>query len=213
MNDAVDRTLSAERPSGKERICLFGGTFDPIHLGHTHIASIAREQVQLDRVIFLPCRQSPHKHGQNHAAEQHRLKMCQLATADSPWAEVDDFDLSAPEPCYSWRTAEAMRAKFPEAELFWLMGTDQWESLPQWNRPDHLATLVEFIVFARGTQPDAREGFTMHPVSGNHPASATVIREKLKHGHHEDWLHPKVLQYIRQHSLYSNPNELGQADG
>ena len=194
------------------RICLFGGTFDPIHLGHTHIASVAVAELKLDLVVFLPCRQSPHKKGKNHAAGHHRLEMCQLATASLPWALVDDFDLTAPEPCYSWRTAEAMRKKFPQAELFWLMGSDQWDALPNWNRPDHLAQLVKFIVFSRGKSAEARPGFRMHAISGNHPASATAIRKEFSQGLHHDWLNSEVLEYIRRHQLYLEPSELSQAD-
>ena len=77
-----------------QKICLFGGTFDPIHLGHIHIASMAVEKLGLDRVIFLPCQQSPHKPGQQHADARHRLAMCKLATHAFDWAEVDDHDLS-----------------------------------------------------------------------------------------------------------------------
>ncbi len=194
------------------RICLFGGTFDPIHLGHTHIAAAAVESLELDQVIFLPCHQSPHKAGKENADGTHRLCMSHLATADLDWAKVDDFDLKAPQPCYSWRTVEAMQKKHPRARMFWLMGTDQWRALPRWNRPDHLAELVEFIVFARGAEPDARPGYRMHAISGSHPASATAIREGLYQGRHDEWLHPDVLNYIEQHSLYQGPDELGQAD-
>ena len=116
----------AEKP---QRICLFGGTFDPIHLGHTHIARAAVEQLELDLVLFLPCRQSPHKTDQQHADAKHRLAMCRLATADFPWAEVNDHDLTSPPPSYSWRTAQAMQKNFPLAQLYWLMGTDQWDAL------------------------------------------------------------------------------------
>lgn len=196
-----------------KRICLFGGTFDPIHLGHTHIAAAAVKALQLDTVLFLPCRQSPHKIGELHAADHHRLAMCQLATEDLPWATVDDFDLTAPEPSYSWRTAEAMTKTFPNTRLFWLMGTDQWQALPNWNRPHRLAELVEFIVFSRGEDPEPRDGYRMHSILGTHPASATQIRAGIAHGKHENWLHPDVYSYIREHSLYECTEGNQQADG
>ena len=183
-------------------ICLFGGTFDPIHLGHTHIAQAAVDQFQLDQVIFLPCKQSPHKQGQDHASEHHRLEMCRLATAGCDWAEVDDFDLTAPAPSYSWRTAEVMTKRFPNARLFWLMGTDQWQALPRWNRPDHFASLVEFIVFTRGETPKPREGYRLHAIAGDHPASATVIRKSAKNHLRTDWLASEVSDYIVANHLY-----------
>ncbi|BDS05052.1 putative nicotinate-nucleotide adenylyltransferase [Oceaniferula spumae] len=187
------------------RICLFGGTFDPIHLGHSHIAAAAIRELTLDRLIFLPCRQSPHKTGKKHASSEHRLEMCRLATANLQHAEVDDFDLTAPEPCYSWRTVEHMRNRFPDARFFWLMGTDQWLALPRWNRVDHLASMVEFIVFTRGEKPAPREGYRMHSLSGDHPASATQLRQAVADQDLsllDQWLHPDVLKYIQKNHLY-----------
>ena len=129
--------------SKQRKICLFGGTFDPIHLGHLHIAQAAVDELELDKVIFLPCKQSPHKSNHAQASEDDRLEMCRIATADIHWAEVDEHDLVAASPCYSWRTAENIATRFPDAELYWLMGTDQWQALPEWNRPNHLAHLVK----------------------------------------------------------------------
>jgi len=185
-----------------EKICIFGGTFDPIHLGHTHIAAAAVKQLGLDRVLFLPCRQSPHKTGQHHSSGQHRLAMCHLAIERLDWAEVDDHDLITPAPSYSWRTAEAMQLRFPEAQLYWLMGTDQWQALPRWDRPEQLARLVEFIVFTRGETPQPREGYRMHAIEGAHPASATAIRQSPASQDAASWIHPEVRHYIQAHGLY-----------
>lgn len=185
------------------KICLFGGTFDPIHLGHMHIAEAARHALDLDKVIFLPCRQSPHKSAQAHASGEDRLEMCRLATSGLKWAEVDDHDLTAEPPCYSWRTAEYVAAKFPQAQLFWLMGTDQWQALPRWNRPDHLASMVDFIVYTRGESPEPRRGFRLHSITGTHPASATIIRASGSEALHAEWLAPDVANYILSHHLYS----------
>ena len=189
--------------SKRMKICLFGGTFDPIHLGHLHIAKAAVDKLCLDKVIFLPCKQSPHKSDRAMADEQDRLEMCHLATSGIDWAEVDDHDLVIETPCYSWRTAESIANKFPNAELFWLMGTDQWQALPQWNRPEHLASLVEFIVYSRGETPEPREGYQLHCISGNHPASATKIRESIPQSLLTEWLSPEVAHYINKHALYA----------
>lgn len=189
----------------KKKICLFGGTFDPIHLGHSHIAEAAIRELSLDELIFLPCRQSPHKTGEKHASGEHRLAMCELATAGIKSARVDDHDLTAPDSCYSWSTAEHFQKNYPGTQLFWLMGTDQWQALPRWNRPDHLASLVEFIVFTRGEEPQPRSEYQMHSIKGNHPASATRVREAIGNDHFhtvKEWLHLDVLKYIETHQLY-----------
>lgn len=195
--------------SKHSKICLFGGTFDPIHLGHMHIAQAAVDSIGLDKVIFLPCKQSPLKAAQAQASENDRLEMCRRATAGIDWAEVDDHDIVAKPPCYSWITAESMTKRFPDAEMFWLMGTDQWQSLPHWNRPDHLAHLVKFIVYTRGEAPTPRQGYELHCITGNHPASATKIRTSMAQHSRADWLSPEVAQYIEKHQLYApdHPSE------
>lgn len=193
------KTETAQR----EKICLFGGTFDPIHLGHTHIASSAVEHFHLDRVIFLPCQQSPHKTEEHHADALHRLAMCRLAIDGIDWAEVDDHDITAPPPSYSLRTAESMKKQFPDAELYWLMGTDQWQALPQWQKPEELARIVQFIVFTRGDNPAPLSGIRMHSIQGNHPASATAIRRSPLSQDTQAWLHPDVADYIQSHHLYT----------
>ena len=195
-------SASKKKTDHCEKICLFGGTFDPIHLGHTHIAAAAVKELNLDRVIFLPCQQSPHKPGQRHASAQHRLAMCTLATEGINWAEVDDYDLITPAPSYSWRTAEAMHLRHPDAQLYWLMGTDQWKALPHWSRPEKLAQRVEFIVFTRGETPQPRDGYQMHAIEGAHPASATAIRQSPPCADTTTWLHPEVANYIQAHDLY-----------
>ena len=90
------------------KIGLFGGTFDPVHLGHVHLATVAKDALELDQVRFLPCRISPHKAGTSPASGEHRCEMLRLATRDLPWAVVDDFELHQREPSYSYETAEAM---------------------------------------------------------------------------------------------------------
>jgi nicotinate-nucleotide adenylyltransferase len=192
--------MSAVAP---HRIALFGGTFDPIHQGHVEIATRAKESMDLDQVIFLPCRVSPHKIGIASAPPDDRLEMARLATRGLPWAEVDDFDLVSPPPSYSYLTAGEMARRFPGARLFWIMGADQWRALPAWKEPERLAALVEFLVFSRDGRPEPRAGFRMTPLSGTHPASATAIRHDLAAGGPAvKWLPPAVATYIRQHGLY-----------
>ena len=185
------------------KIALFGGTFDPVHIGHLHLAEVARAAQELDEVRFLPCRISPHKAGSEPASAEDRIAMLKLATAGLPWAVVDDFELRREGPSFSFETAEAMAAKFPEARLFWIMGGDQWESLPAWKHPERLAKCVEFIVLSRGEELSPREGYRLHRVHGAHPASATEIRQAIAQGAlTHPWLLPSVEQWIEDRSLY-----------
>lgn len=186
----------------KQKICLIGGTFDPIHLGHTYIAEKCYRELGMDKIIFLPCKQSPHKLTKENAPDQHRLAMCQLAVSSLPWAEVDDFDLTAPPPSYSWRTAEVMQERYPDAELYWLMGTDQWQAILRWDRPQYLASLVNFIVISRGAEPEEIDGTPFTHIGGSHSASSTYARKNPHSSQIHAWLNPAVLAYIQEHHVY-----------
>lgn len=191
-------------PSSRQRIGCFGGTFDPVHLGHIHLASLAQASLQLDEVRFLPCEISPHKSTTPPTSGTARCEMLRLATADLPWAVVDDYELRHSGPSYSYLTAEAIAAQFPTAELFWILGGDQWAALPKWQHPERLAAQVQFIVLARGEEISPREGFRLHTIQGQHPASATAIRTAISHGETpQKWLTPSVAQWISQHGIYS----------
>lgn len=165
------------------KLCLFGGSFDPVHGGHLHIAEAACRECDLDKVLFLPAACSPFKQGHTTLfSDEQRLALLRLATADLPWAEVSALDLELPPPSWSWRLVEIMQEQHPEAELYWLLGTDQWEALHRWARYDYLTQHLHFIVYHRETPPQPREGVRSTFISGHHPASATAIREALKTG-------------------------------
>lgn len=184
------------------KIGIFGGTFDPVHLGHLYLASLAREALTLDEVRFLPCQISPHKICTSPASGSDRLEMLHLATAEIPWAVVDDFEFREEGPSYSFQTAEALANRFPDAQLVWIMGGDQWDALPRWKNPERLASWVEFAVLSRGKPPKPRIGYRLHAISGRHPASATKIRRALSVGEKPPWLSDGVMQYIAAHRLY-----------
>ncbi len=165
------------------KTCLFGGSFDPVHAGHLLMAAEARRVCELDRVVFLPAARSPFKLGSTGLfSDAQRLELLRLATQDSPWAEVSELDLRLPAPSWSWRVVEAWQEQHPADELFWLMGTDQWQQLHRWARYDFLAEQLHFIVYARGTQPEARDGVRSTFISGHHPASSSAIRAALQTG-------------------------------
>ncbi|BCX50380.1 nicotinate-nucleotide adenylyltransferase [Haloferula helveola] len=187
-----------------KKIALFGGSFDPVHLGHLEIARLAVEQAELDRVIFIPCRLSPHKQELTPPASgKDRLEMLRIATDGLPWATVDDFELRSPPPSYSYLTLREMKERFPGVLLHWLMGKDQWDALPTWKESRELAETLTFLVFSRDGAPEPRAGWKMIPLKGTHPASATTIRRELpKGGDSAKWLPHGVLDYILKNGLY-----------
>lgn len=189
--------------TGPRRIALFGGSFDPVHEGHIEVAKTAVEALNLDEVRFIPCRISPHKQEAPPASPEARLEMLSLAVANLPWASIDDTELKEPPPSYSYKTAARIQQEEPDAQLFWLLGTDQWESLPCWKFPEKLAEMLEFIVFRRGPLPKPRDGWRMKSIEGHHPASSSAIRRAVKDGEIPlEWLNPDVWRFIEKESLY-----------
>jgi nicotinate-nucleotide adenylyltransferase len=201
MEQALGKAPNVGMPTPR-KIGIFGGTFDPVHLGHVHLATLAKEALDLDQVRFLPCQVSPHKSGTAPVSGEDRGEMLRLATAELPWAVVDDFELKKDGPSYSYETAEAMVERFPKARLFWIMGGDQWDALPRWSHPERLATVVEFAVLARGETPQPRDGYRMHVIQGDHPASATRIRKSLSMRLTPSWLNQETAGYIESRRLY-----------
>ncbi len=167
------------------KTCLFGGSFDPVHSGHLQMAAEARRACGLDRLVFLPAACSPFKLESTALfTDEQRLELLRFATAELPWAAVSELDLRLPPPSWSWRVVEAWKEEHPQDELYWLMGTDQWEQLHRWARYEYLAEHLHFIVYARGegaaALPQPREGVRATFIRGHHPASSSAIRRALR---------------------------------
>ncbi len=128
---------------------LYGGSFDPVHLGHLLVAQAAREEAGLDRVYFLPVAQSPFKPERRMAPAEARCRLLRLALAGCPWAELDDQEIRLGGVSYTVDTARVYRERFPQARLFYLIGADNVAALPQWREAGALAGLVEFLVGPR----------------------------------------------------------------
>lgn len=182
------------------RIALYGGTFDPIHHGHLILAREAMEKWNLDRVIFIPAAISPHKPGTNPAPAALRLEMVRAAIAGEEAFALDDSELHREGPSYSVETVEQMRARFPDAELFYLIGHDNVPKLHTWRRIEDLRRLAKFIVFDRG---DAAPTHGLPSVTRRVDISATEIRARVARGASIRYLVPEAVRaIIEQHQLY-----------
>ena len=190
-----------------KRYAIFGGTFDPVHLGHLKLAETAKDAVKLDRVIFVPCWKSPFK-SRTVATGEQRLEMLNLAIEElefQDWAEVSDYEINRPEPSYSWQTTEAFRDQFyadeESIEWHWIMGTDQWDQLEEWAEPEKLRELLEFIVVTRdGDEVTPKDDWKFQAINFDHPASATKIRENRNR--YQDWLPESVVKYCEKNLIY-----------
>jgi nicotinate-nucleotide adenylyltransferase len=194
------------------RLGLFGGTFDPIHLGHLILAEQCREACGLDRVWFVVAGTPPHKPGERTPVA-HRLEMARIAVAGHPAFEVSEIEAGRPGPHYSFETLEAIQRDRPGDELFFLVGADSLADLPHWREPERIARAATIVVVNRpGIDPAAASGWPDFG-PGTHPlASVTMppigiasseIRGRLREGRSIRYLVPRGVEaYIEAHSLY-----------
>jgi nicotinate-nucleotide adenylyltransferase len=167
------------------RLGLYGGTFDPVHLGHLLVARAALEEFSLARIIFIPAAQSPFKPGAAPTPGEIRARMLRLALCGMPEASVDDQELRRGGISYSVDTARAYAEQNPGARVFWLIGADHVPSLPKWRDAETLAGLVEFLVIPRpGVTPvSLPPPFRLHALRGFPLAlSSSEIRERARAG-------------------------------
>lgn len=191
------------------RIGLFGGTFDPVHLGHLRAAETAREALGLDLVAFVPSAVPPHRVSPLSAAAD-RLQMARLATQSHRCFEAWDTELRRPGPSYTVDTVAALVAARPQDRFVLLVGADTWLEMAQWREPQRLFALVEVAVVERpgceaGALAAPFPGARVHRVSGpSLPVSATEVRERVRGGRSVRYLVPDpVADYIATRRLYS----------
>ncbi len=170
----------------------------------------ARTAAHLDEVIFLPCRRSPHKPESPLANADQRIEMIRLATKTISWTEVSCWEINRIPPSYSWTAAEHFHDSLPQAELFWILGNDQWDAIHTWHKPTRLAELLTFIVFPRGKKPIKKNGFRSLFINATHPASSSETRDRLtRHKSTSSLLARDVAAYAEEHQIYA-PKLLAQ---
>jgi nicotinate-nucleotide adenylyltransferase len=188
-------------------IGLFGGSFDPVHHGHLIVGQVAREQLGLELLRFVPAREQPFKQGRHGSSPVDRAAMLSLALENTPGFAVESAELNRPGPSYTVDTLHEMRQREPEAELILLLGADAAAELPTWRQAHRIPELARVVVFARpGTAvPDSPW------ISGRIevPAvdiSATDIRNRVRQGRSvRFWVPDAVAEYISTHRLYLDP--------
>ena len=190
------------------RLGVFGGTFDPIHIGHLVLAESAREQLDLGRVIFVPAGEPWRKADREVSSAEDRLEMVRLAIADHPAFEASSVEIEREGPSYTFETLESLAAANPDAELFFIMGTDTLHDVPNWRSPERIVELSTFAVAARpgALRTEAAEGLPADIVTIQMPEigiSASEIRERAAAGQSFRYLVPApVAEYMSNAALY-----------
>jgi nicotinate-nucleotide adenylyltransferase len=210
----------------KKNIALFGGTFDPIHLGHTRVAAGAAKRIGADKIIFIPAKRSPLKGFRPTASDHDRFKMIALAIAGEENFEVSDYELKKPAPSYTLETVRKFQKDYGgDTSIHWLVGADGIDDLIYWHKIVELIDACNLTTMYRaGCEPPNYAKF--EAVWGRRrieklqrnvvqtpliDISSTEIRNKIAAGQNvANMLHTAVYGYIREHNLYQSE---AKADG
>jgi len=218
----------------QKRIALYGGTFDPVHVGHVEIARRVSEVFEIDKLLFVPAQMAPHKIGRPVTHPIHRYAMLALATQDDPRLAISTFELDVPDRRYTVETIEHFQRELGDStELFFIMGADSWSEITTWREWERLLSMTNHIVVTRpGYDPsmthvgehkdrivDLRGSGALigHGLTRIYftdvvmnDVSATRIRRIASEGRTEELVNlvpGPVLEYIKKYGIYRELNE------
>lgn len=195
------------------RIGIFGGSFNPIHNGHVNLAKIVKNELCLDKVIFVPSNNPPHKDGDELAPDDDRFEMCRLVAEGLDGFEVSDYELCREDVSYTVYTVRHFKEIYPQDRLFWLLGSDMLLSFDTWFRYDDILRNISLAVVSREKDDMEKlkekaeilsaygEIFILDAVPVE--LSSTEIRKKIRNSQvFSCYLDKKVVKYIKLHRLY-----------
>jgi nicotinate-nucleotide adenylyltransferase len=193
---------------------IFGGTFDPPHLGHLILAAEARTQLGLERLLWVLTPDPPHKQGQSITPLAERLEMVRLAIANDPQFEISSVEMNRPGPQYAQDTISLLAAEYPRMKLVYLMGGDSLRTLPTWHRPADFVSACSLIGVMRrpgdtielATLEESLPGLSAKVRFVEAPLldiAAREIRARIAEGRPFRYFLPeKVYEFIESHGLY-----------
>ncbi len=207
-------------------IAIYGGAFDPVHMGHINTAKHTQDKLHFDEFFFLPCK-APLLKNPVKADAKHRIRMLELALKDYSEFKIDQREIERDTPSYMIQTLKSYREDYPEASLTLIMGTDAFAKLPQWHEWEKILKLANIMVIYRpeydidsfpaeviqllnrheAAHPDKlfthQNGVICRINAGHYPISSTDIRYCIKNNNQSDIELPEtVYQYIQHNNLY-----------
>lgn len=208
--------MSFEQVEGEKlmKIGILGGTFNPIHTSHLQMAKDCFNALSLDKLILVPTFIPPHKSEKELAGADERLAMCGLAIKNQPEFEVCDYEIVQQGKSYTYRTLKFLKEKYPDSELFLLMGADMFLTVQDWRRPQEIYKLATLCAVQR--EHGEFKALEFHAIQLQNegarcvilgaaptPLSSTLIREKIRAGGDvSDMLEPEVWRYIKEKGIY-----------
>ncbi|MEK6755734.1 MAG: nicotinate-nucleotide adenylyltransferase [Bacteroidota bacterium] len=190
-----------------KRIGIFGGSFDPPHVGHLIIAEVARQQLHLDKVVFVPAYVPPHKKGNHASTASDRLRMTKLAVRTNPHFSVSNLEMSRKGISYTVDTIWSFKRRYPSSELFLIIGADSLQQFWTWRSPREILSLASLAVYSRrGYRRPSRSKIheAIDHISGPLlEISSTEVRNRIQKGGSIQYLVPdRVRAFINRRKLY-----------
>lgn len=197
-----------------KNVGIFGGSFDPIHLGHTGLAQYALREAGLDEVWLMVSPRNPLKEAEYVATDGQRLEMARLAVRDLPGIKVSDFEFSLPVPSYTCLTLTSLKEKYPDCAFRIIIGEDNWDDFHRWKNSEFIRREFGVIVYPRshpheGTQhlpPDITFLAEAPLMDVSSTQIRTLIRQDAPDGRLQAHLDPAVLEYIKDYKIYGSRN-------
>ena len=200
-----------------QRLGIFGGTFNPPHKGHIYIALEAMKGAGLDKMLFVPCGNPPHKSVDGDVSPKHRFEMTRLAIGDHPDFEITDLELRSNEPSYTAKTLEKLKNLYPETKLCFVVGGDSLRDMKDWYHPERIFQLAEIVALRRTGIADSIFESSIEFYKKKYDAqitpvgilpmdvSSSEVRKKIANGFDtEDLIAPVVLSYIKEFEIYKD---------
>ena len=189
-----------------DKIALFGGTFDPIHLGHLKVAEWVRNFLNLDKVIFIPNHIHPFKKREKITPSKYRLKMLELALLEYQDFDLDPVEIDRQGVSYTINTLHYFYKIYPQTELFLLIGADNLLELPKWKNAQEILSLAKIVVCNRESRQSVPTMDKNRFIFLNSPKiniSSTDIRERFAYGHScKNMLPTEVINFIIENKVY-----------
>lgn len=196
-------------------IGIYGGVFNPIHIGHLLLAEFIREEFELDKIVFVPAGNPPHKQEQELESTQHRYNMVQTAIGKNPFFELSKIEVSRGGVSYTSDTLEELAKNYPRKKLYFICGADSIINLPTWHNIKKIFDIASLIVAGRPKIPETdyknmvrffKDQYDARIIQSEVPlmeVSSTQIRERVRKGQSIRYMVPdEVLDYIQLHRLY-----------
>lgn len=190
-----------------KRVALFGGSFNPIHLGHLALAREVVSRGLADETWLMVSPHNPLKPSADLLDETLRFEMARIATADQPAVRASDFEISLPRPSFTWRTLEALRLSHPDTQFALLVGADNWACFNRWAHYEEILQSTPIIIYPREgyeiEEINLPAGVTLLNPERLYPFSSTDIRRAFREGADVSrMLPPAVEAFIRRRGLY-----------